>query len=75
MDQVVKPLQVLQNSLNKNVLVCVKGNKEYRGILTGYDQHMNLVLKNAEEFSDNQSKGVYPIVVVRGDNVIYISPS
>ena len=36
---------------------------------------MNLVLKNAEEFSESQSKGVYPIVVVRGDNVIYISPS
>lgn len=75
MDNTAKPLQILQSALNKNVLISVKGGKEYRGQLNGYDQHMNLVLKNAEEVIANQSKGILNTVIVRGDNVIYISPS
>jgi small nuclear ribonucleoprotein len=75
MDNRAKPLEILQSALNKNVLISVKGSKEYRGQLNGYDQHMNLVLKNAEEVIENQSKGILNTVIVRGDNVIYISPS
>ncbi len=69
-----KPLHVLHESLNKSVLVAMKGKKEYRGILDGYDQHLNLVLKNTEEIINGESKGVMNVVIVRGDNVIYISP-
>ena len=49
-----KPLNVLNKSLNKKVLVELKANREYRGVLGGYDPHMNLVLKNAEEFIDRE---------------------
>ena len=74
MAEMQKPLHVLHESLNKPVLVAMKGRKEYRGILDGYDQHLNLVLKNVEEIIDGESKGVMNVVIVRGDNVIYISP-
>ena len=42
-------------------------------MLDGYDPHMNVVLKNAEEHSE---AGVRKLgtTIVRGDNVIYISP-
>lgn len=73
--QMKKPLTILHDSLNKNVLVYVKGKREYRGVLDGYDQHMNLVLKSAEEVIDGESHGREPLMIVRGDNVIYISPS
>jgi len=74
MVEMVKPLHVLHESLNKPVLVAMKGGKEYRGVLDGYDQHMNLVLKNAEEIINGESRGIHNVVIVRGDNVIYISP-
>ncbi len=74
MADMLKPLHVLHESLNKPVLVVMKGGKEYRGVLDGYDQHMNLVLKNAEEIINGESKGVLNVVIVRGDTVIYISP-
>ena len=74
MQEQQKPLHVLHESLNKSVLVSMKGNKEYRGILDGYDQHLNLVLKNVEEIINGESKGILNVVIVRGDNVIYISP-
>jgi small nuclear ribonucleoprotein len=75
MDGKMRPLNVLGTSLNQYVLVKVKWNREYRGLLDGYDQHLNLVIKNAEEVIDGKSKGTSPIMVLRGDVVVYISPS
>jgi len=70
----IKPLSVLSQSANKNVIVELKGKREYRGVLDGYDPHMNIVLKNAEEFLNGESVKKVSLVIVRGDNVIYISP-
>ena len=69
----IKPLNLLGQSLNNRVIVQLKGNKEYRGILDGYDPHMNLVLKNAEELFEDETKRKLETAIVRGDNVIYIS--
>jgi len=69
-----KPLNVLNSAINSQVMVELKGNREYRGILDGYDPHMNLVLKNAEELVNKEVIRKLPITIVRGDNVIYISP-
>ena len=70
----LKPLQSLGASLGKPVIVALKGNKEYRGTLDGFDPHMNLVLKQTEVFIGGESKENIPTLLVRGDNVIYISP-
>ena len=69
-----KPLAVLNNSINSRVMVELRNNKEFRGILDGYDPHMNLVLRNATEYEEKDLAREYDIVIVRGDNVIYISP-
>ena len=70
----VKPLSMLSKALNKPVIVELKGNKGYRGTLDGFDPHMNLVLKNAEELDAGEVKRKLELAIVRGDNVIYISP-
>lgn len=69
-----KPLAVLNKAISKQVIVELKANREYRGILDGYDPHMNLVIKNAEEFIKGEPVRKLDIAIVRGDNVIYISP-
>ncbi|HID72182.1 MAG TPA: small nuclear ribonucleoprotein [Thermoplasmata archaeon] len=69
-----KPLAVLNSCINSRVMVELKHNQEFRGILEGYDPHMNLVLRNATEYIDKELKREYDMVIVRGDNVIYISP-
>jgi small nuclear ribonucleoprotein len=68
-----RPLDILNNALNKSVLVRLKGAREFRGELQGYDMHMNLVLANAEEIKENEAKKL-GTVVVRGDNIVFISP-
>ncbi|MEM2943426.1 MAG: LSM domain-containing protein [Methanomassiliicoccales archaeon] len=69
-----KPLTVLNQAINKPVIVELKANREYRGILDGYDPHMNLVLRNVEELVNKEVVRKLDIAIVRGDNVIYISP-
>lgn len=69
-----KPLAVLNKAINQQVIVELKGKRGYRGILDGYDPHMNLVLRNAEEIFDNNVNRKVESIIVRGDNVIYISP-
>ena len=68
-----RPLDILNDTLNKPVLVRLKGAREFRGELQGYDMHMNLVLANAEEMKENETKTL-GTVVVRGDNIVFISP-
>ncbi len=71
----IKPLSILNQSLNKRVIVELKYNRGYTGILDGFDPHMNLVLRNAEEFDTEGNKNrKLDTTIVRGDNVIYISP-
>jgi len=68
-----KPLDVLNRALNSPVIVRLKGGREFRGILQGYDIHMNLVLEDAEELKEEGTRKLGTIVV-RGDNVVFISP-
>lgn len=71
----MKPLEVIHNSLEKRVIVELRGGKEYRGTLEGYDHpHLNLILRNAEEIINGEKKRDVEKVIVRGDNIIYISP-
>lgn len=67
-------VKVLDESVGKVVLIKLKGNKVIRGALQGFDQHMNLSLENAEEvLEDGKSKSLGTLIV-RGDNIILISP-
>ena len=63
-------VKVLDESINKMVLIKLKGNKTIRGNLLGFDQHMNLLLDQSEEVpSEGDSKSLGSIVV-RGDNAV-----
>jgi len=69
-----KPLKLLHASLNGRVIVELRNGDEYQGTLDGYDvPHMNLVLKNADEIIAEHKKK-HDRIIVRGDNIIYISP-
>ena len=66
-------IKVLETSLGKVVLIKLKGGKVIRGALQGFDQHMNLSLEKAEEIVGDKSNSLGTLIV-RGDNIIMISP-
>ena len=67
-------VKVLDESINKIVLIKLKGNKTIRGNLLGFDQHMNLLLDQAEDILSDGDSNSLGSLVVRGDNVVMISP-
>jgi len=70
-----KPLKILHESLNNRVIVELRSGRAFHGVLDGYDvPHMNLVLKNADEMKNGESVEKHNTVIVRGDNIIYVSP-
>jgi len=73
MDEITRKL--LSDSIGNVVLVKLKGGREVRGKLKSYDQHLNLVLEDAEEIKENGNTRRLGTIVIRGDNVILISPA
>ena len=67
-------VKVLNESINKIVLIKLKGNKTIRGNLLGFDQHMNLLLDQSEGIPSEGDAKSLGSIVVRGDNVVMISP-
>ena len=67
-------VKVLDASINKVVLIKLKGGKTIRGNLHGFDQHMNLLLEQSEEIPSEGAPKSLGTIVVRGDNVVMISP-
>ena len=66
-------VKVLDESINKIVLIKLKGSKTIRGNLLGFDQHMNMLLDQSEENpTEGDSKRLRTIVVL-GVNVVIIS--
>jgi len=69
-----RPLDVIHRSLDKDVLVLLKRGAEFRGKLIGYDIHLNVVLADASLIQDGEEVKRYGKIVIRGDNVLAISP-
>ncbi len=66
--------RLLSENLGKTVLVKLRGNRLLRGSLRSFDQHLNIVLDNAEEVLENGTKRL-GTVIIRGENVIFVSPA
>ena len=69
----VLPINVLEKSLNKRISLLLKDNRVLEGRLVGYDEHMNLVLEDTEEYCGDTARRL-GLVVLRGNNVVSISP-
>ncbi|MBS7623136.1 RNA-binding protein [Candidatus Bathyarchaeota archaeon] len=66
--------KIFEESLNKVVLVQLKGGRTVRGRLYSFDQHMNLVMEDAEDITEVDKAKKLGTLIVRGDNVVLISP-
>jgi small nuclear ribonucleoprotein len=72
-----RPLDVLEESLDEPVTVHLKDGDSFYGTLSGYDQHMNVVLDAAEASDDVLGEldvvEVDNTTIIRGDNVVSVS--
>jgi len=70
-----RPLDLLNNSKGKEVLVHLKGDKQFVGTLVAFDIHINLVLDNVKQMEEGEVKKSLGLAFLRGDTIIYISPA
>ncbi|CAH8389952.1 unnamed protein product [Eruca vesicaria subsp. sativa] len=82
-----EPLDLIRLSIEERIYVKLRSDRELRGKLHAYDQHLNMILGDVEEVIttveiDDEtyeeivrtSKRKVPFLFVRGDGVILVSP-
>ncbi len=73
-DKISRPLDVLGSSQDKRVIVRMKSGESITGVLKAFDQHINIWMDDAE-IQNNDGNGVkLGKVLVRGDNIVLVSP-
>jgi len=70
-----RPLDVLNKSKGKRVIVELKNSKQYIGNLTAFDIHVNLTLENVEERENGEVKRKLGTVFIRGDTILLVFPA
>ena len=68
-----RPLDALNKSRDKRILVELKNNKQYIGKLKSFDIHINVVLEDVEERSNGEVTRKLGVVFIRGDTITIIS--
>jgi len=70
-----RPLDLLNNSKGKEILVHLKNDKQLVGVLLAFDIHVNVVLDNAKEMKNGEVSRSIGLTFLRGDTIIFISPA
>ncbi|MGC8652272.1 MAG: LSM domain-containing protein [Candidatus Micrarchaeia archaeon] len=70
-----RPFDLLNRIIGQHALVRLKNNKSsIRGKITSFDAHMNIVIEDAEELEDGELKTKLGTILLRGGNILFISP-
>ena len=67
-----RPLDVLGSSVDKNILVKTKFGESVTGVLKAFDSHINIWMDEARVVGEKELN--LGKVLIRGDNIVYISP-
>ncbi|GAA99020.1 uncharacterized protein L969DRAFT_146429 [Mixia osmundae IAM 14324] len=85
---VQEPFDLIRLSLSERVFIKLRGDREIRGVLHAYDQHMNMILGEVEETQtivDLDESAAQPVgtlrqvkrqidcLFVRGDSVVLLA--
>jgi small nuclear ribonucleoprotein len=66
------PLDTLEKSVNQKLSLLLKDSRRIEGKLLGFDEYMNLVIDDVEEFKGDTKRRLGKIIL-RGSNVVSIS--
>ena len=69
----LNPRPYINELVGKKILVRLKWGMSYTGYLVSVDQYMNVQLDKAVEFIDEQNKGPLGEILIRCNNILYIS--
>ena len=73
LEGVQKPLDFLNKNRGRRVLVILKSGEKVSGDLVTFDIHLNIVLSNATILRNGGESVSLGKVLIRGDNILFIS--
>jgi small nuclear ribonucleoprotein len=69
-----RPFDLLNKSIGQQVMIRLKNGTDIRGKVVSFDAHMNIVIENAEEVEEGELKARLNTILLRGGNILFISP-
>ncbi|KAK4494748.1 hypothetical protein PRZ48_014104 [Zasmidium cellare] len=69
----LNPRPMLQSLVDNDVTIRIKWGQEYTGRLVSVDSYMNIQLSGAEEWKEGVNLGGLGQVLIRCNNVLWIS--
>ncbi len=72
---VERPLDLLNQSKGKEILVHLENGSQIVGKLLAFDIHINIVLDNTKELEKGEIKRNIGLAFIRGNTITYISPA
>ena len=70
-----RPFDLLNKAIGQQVLIRLKNGTDIRGKVVSFDAHMNIVIENAEELDEGSTKARLNTILLRGGNILFISPA
>jgi small nuclear ribonucleoprotein (snRNP)-like protein len=71
----IKPEKLLNSTLNKKVRIVLRNGREYRGVLRGFDELMNLTLGDARLISpEGEGEQDMGSLMIKGYDTVLIIP-
>ena len=76
----VVPLEVLDKTINQSVWIILQSNREFTGKLVGFDDFVNVIIENAQEWivnDDNENELVmkhHGRMLLSGNNINMLVP-
>ena len=65
--------KILNDCIGKVILIKLRNHITIQGNLQAFDPHMNLILTEVEDITEDKVKNLNKILL-RGDNILIVSP-
>lgn len=70
-----RPFDLLNKAIGQQVMIRLKNGTDIRGKVVSFDAHMNIVIESAEELDEGNLKAKIGTILLRGGNILFISPA
>ena len=69
-----RTFDLINKSIGQQALIRLKNGKDIRGKVVSFDAHMNIVIEDAEELEGGNLSAKLGTILLRGGNILFISP-
>jgi len=68
-----EPIVGVDKFLNSVIIVTAKDGRKFRGKLTHFDEHMNIIMENTDEIPESGEPIKHKLILLKGGNISAIT--